>query len=214
MSNRVLAELARPFIATVMLFHEAPSGARSSAGELAAELNRLLDDFERAPESASLHSDEIADASFALCAWADEIVMADRDRQNDWMGQQLQLTRFGAHDGGNQFFNRLEALRPDFHRARWVYALCLSLGFKGRFSRDSASLARHLRDALTDLENQDAVPSGALSPLAYRVAGEFARPTVVGLRHIVARWAAVLAVVFLLLTALLAVFVQRIPAGA
>ena len=127
------------------------------------------------------------------------------------MGQQLQLTRFGAHDGGNQFYARLEALRPDFHRARWIFALCLAFGFRGRFTRDAAKREALLRDALTDIESQDRVPSGALSPTAYRIEGEFARPTVVGLRHILARWGAVLAVVLLVLWAVLFVFVQRIP---
>lgn len=213
MSTRALAELSRPFLATVLLFDEADSAARPSASELARELGQQLDTFEQSAQAAGLHGDEIKEASFALCAWADEVVLGDRDRQNDWMGQQLQLTRFGAHDGGDQFYARLERLRPDFHAARWIYALCLAFGFRGRLGREEAQRAQLLRNALTDIETVDAIPTGALSPLAYRIEGDFVRPTVVGFRHILARWGAVLALVFLAFAAVLAIFVSRVPGG-
>lgn len=214
MSHRVLADLARPFLATVLLFDEADGPARPSVPSLKSDLNRQLDAFEASARSAGVHSDEIADAAFALSVWADEVVMADHDRQNDWMGQQLQLTRFDAHDGGDQFYARLEALRPDFHRARWIFALCLAFGFRGRFKRDLETRDRLLRDALTDLENDEPVPAGELSPAAYAVAGHFSRPTTIGLRHIVARWSVLLILVLLGICGVLFVLVRQIPGGA
>lgn len=211
MSNRVLADLARPFLATVLLFDEAPSPQRASVESLAQTLNARLDELAAAAQQAGVHGDEIADASFALSAWADEIVMADHDRQNDWMGRQLQFTRFAAHDGGDQFYRRLEGLRPDFHKARWIFALCLAFGFRGRLNRDEAGRQTLLRNLLTDLEAQEPAPTGELTPGAYKIAGQFSRPTVIGLRHILARWGALLLVVLLLLCAILFVLVQRIP---
>lgn len=211
MSNRALAELARPFLATVLLFEEAPPTERPSADQLRDELNRLLEDFRRAALDQKLHQDEVDEARFALCAWADEIVMADHDRQSEWFERQLQFATFGVRDGGNQFYTRLEQLRPDFHRARWVYALCLTFGFRGRYGRDGEERKSRLAKALTDLQNQDQVPAGKLSPTAYEIDGEFARPRVTGLRHIVFRCAAVLGVAFLGMTALVSVFAYAVP---
>ena len=141
--------------------------------------------------------------------------MADHDRQNDWMTERLQLTRFGAHDGGDQFYARLDARSTGLPRgARWIFALCLAFGFRGRFTRDAARRESLLRDLLTDLERAEPAPSGELTPAAYEISGRFSRPTVIGLRHILPRWGALLLVVLALVCALLFVLVQRIPGGA
>lgn len=211
MSNRALVDLARPFIATVLLFEESEPAARASASSLQADLNRYITEIRNEAKAQGIHGDEIDEACFALSAWADEIVMADHDRQSDWFEKQLQFTGFGVRDAGSQFYTRLEALRPDFHRARWVFALCLAFGFGGRYARNPEERQKRLRNALNEIENQEETPTGRLSPQAYSISGTFSPPRVVGLRHIAFRWTAVLSLVLLGLTALLAVFVYRVP---
>ncbi len=214
MSNRALADLAMPFLSSVLLFREAPSARRPSASELHRELSDSLAELERQASAEGMHGDEIEEARFALSVWADEIVMADPDRQADWFERQLQFEGFGVRDGGARFYSRMEGLRPDFHRARWVYALCLAFGFGGRYSRDPDERERRLINALRDLADQDEVPRGQLTPGAYSIGGEFARPTLVGLRHIVLRWGAILAVFLLLFSAVHLVFVLRVPGAS
>ncbi|MCC6572567.1 MAG: DotU family type IV/VI secretion system protein [Planctomycetes bacterium] len=100
------------------------------------ELFRELDNGARAND---IPLEDVQQAKYALVAFFDEIVLSSNWAAKDaWQGKPLQLAYFNDFSAGEEFFNKLEALRntrdPRKLDVLEVYFLCLSLGFRGKYA--------------------------------------------------------------------------------
>ncbi|HJV35408.1 DotU family type IV/VI secretion system protein, partial [Geomonas sp.] len=84
-----------------------------------------------------------------------------------WVKERLQQTHFATADAGEEFFERLAALKPEQREVREIYYLCLVLGFTGRFchSADRSHLQQLKESTLRALTGGAELPLGAESPL-------------------------------------------------
>lgn len=96
--------------------------------------------------SAQGYSDEISRMSiYAIIAFVDESILNSKDPVfADWARRPLQEEMFGAHVAGEMFFKNLTDLlnRPDSSEvadALELHALCLMLGYRGKFAFGDAS---------------------------------------------------------------------------
>ncbi len=96
--------------------------------------------------SAQGYSDEITRMSiYAIIAFVDESILNSKDPVfADWARRPLQEEMFGAHVAGEMFFKNLTDLlnRPDSSEvadALELHALCLMLGYRGKFAFGDAS---------------------------------------------------------------------------
>jgi len=126
-----------------------------------ADMDRLLD--EAVAACREHRPEEVQDAAFAACAFADEAVLAsDWPGRTEWMKRPLQRLRFSTANAGEEFYVRLAALcdkasgvlpagdefayddgvgglmgeaggRSCLREVLEVYAACLTLGFTGRY---------------------------------------------------------------------------------
>ena len=74
-----------------------------------ADMDRLL---EQAVAGSRRHRpEEVEDALFAVCAFADEAVLASQwPGRGEWLKQSLQRLHFGTANAGEEFYTRLAAL--------------------------------------------------------------------------------------------------------
>ncbi|MGD9971507.1 MAG: DotU family type IV/VI secretion system protein [Desulfatirhabdiaceae bacterium] len=119
-----------------------------------SDMNRLLD--HAVSKLADMNAGYVADALFAVCAFADETVLdSSWSGRTEWMKEKLQRRRFNTDNAGEEFYHRLDALcnrmteqkmddatffdhlqtPPDqeLRQVLEVYAACLTMGFKGRY---------------------------------------------------------------------------------
>ncbi len=77
-------------------------------------------------------------ALYAWVALTDEVILtSDWPLKNDWLGRPLQLQLFNSFSAGEDFFVKVEQLRPQVATpgkadALTVYYLALAFGFKGK----------------------------------------------------------------------------------
>ncbi|HUG40048.1 MAG TPA: DotU family type IV/VI secretion system protein [Longimicrobiales bacterium] len=92
-------------------------------------------------------------AVHALIAFLDESVLnSTQPMFADWARQPLQEEVFGEHRAGETFFQNLRDLlarddSQDLSDVLEVYALCLELGFRGRYSVGDAGELHYLRES-------------------------------------------------------------------
>lgn len=139
-----------------------------SAAQVKERLDAALAEVELACTAEGVEQADIDDLLFALCAFADEVLLEShwKDRKS-WIGRSLQRTRFDTLNAGEEFFTRLERLLAgkgtpksllgslespgretpqalsSCTPALGVYAVALALGFTGRWfqEKDKAVLA-------------------------------------------------------------------------
>ncbi|MFM8454310.1 MAG: DotU family type IV/VI secretion system protein [Gammaproteobacteria bacterium] len=85
---------------------------------------------------------EINDVQYAIYALIDEKILNGKDEfKSFWAGNSLQLDKYGAHIGGEEFFERLfdieKSTAPDKEHILYIYYLCLDLGFMGRYRHEN-----------------------------------------------------------------------------
>jgi type VI secretion system protein ImpK len=109
-------------------------------------------------------------ALFALIAFIDESVLTSAQSMfAGWTRRSLQEEVFGAHAGGELFFQYLQQLlgRPDSEDVAdvlEVYQLCLLLGFKGRYSVTHGSELQVIVEQVAQKIERARGPAGELSP--------------------------------------------------
>src|SRR6185503_11799786 len=138
--NRLVAA-ANPVLAVVVqirhtLKHPDPAGLRAS-------LRQSVDAFEAAARASGASGEDVAAASFALCALVDESA-GSTPWGAGWAANGLLAERHGEISGSEKFFQRLEecmadpAADPTRRELLEFFYVCLALDFEGRF--------RHLPD--------------------------------------------------------------------
>lgn len=95
-------------------------------------------------------------AMFAIVAYLDETILTQNQPSfADWRRKPLQEEFFGVHIAGEIFFQNLENIlrQPDsLSNADLLelYALCISLGFQGRYSAGGRAELKRITDACMD----------------------------------------------------------------
>ncbi len=94
----------------------------------------LLDKAEDTGREAGFGLTDMAEAKFAVCAWTDEFVLCSNwPGKVEWQNKQLQRAFFNTNNAGIEFYEHLDKLPDADNAVREVYALCLALGFRGRY---------------------------------------------------------------------------------
>lgn len=155
-----------------------------SRGDIAVESaeearNNLKDLFEKAKSMSEEHdfsSMMYADAIFPVVAFVDELFLTSNwAHKKDWKLEPLQRFYFNTTNAGAEFYDRLSVLNkfgPD-RDVREVYALCMGLGFRGKYFRGEDRQryeeikAFNLSLLLPD-ESQHNIDAATLFPFAYR----------------------------------------------
>lgn len=126
--------------------------APKDAETFAANIQKFLDQFERAANRQRYPSEDIYDAKYAFCAAVDEAILNSRMNIREvWERRPLQLTLFGDQLAGEHFFDKLEAARNGgaarIH-ALEVFHMCLLTGFKGRYLLEGPEKLKYLTSQL------------------------------------------------------------------
>lgn len=127
--------------------------------------------------SALGYSDEASKmAIYAMIGFLDESILNSKDPTfADWARRPLQEEMFGGHFAGEYFFRNLTDLlnRPESAEVADVlelHALCLLLGYRGRFAFGDASeihtILQRIRDKITRIRGSYALFRPAETPAA------------------------------------------------
>ncbi|WP_224247254.1 DotU family type IV/VI secretion system protein [Hyalangium gracile] len=132
-------------------------------------LRGVIDEVLRRAAVLGFSHQDAQDMGYALVALMDEIVLNKPEPYRQfWMGNLLQLHYFNETVAGESFFNRVNAIRKDPHRAEVlrVYYLCLLFGFQGRYRIRGGELElMSLIDAVQkDLERAQPFDFDVLAP--------------------------------------------------
>jgi len=130
-----------------------PIGPQANA-DFISKMTQFLDDFSRGARKQGASPDDIDNAKYAFCAAVDEIILRSPYGIRDaWERRPLQLVLFGDQLAGENFYNRLEALRArgSAHlQALEVFHMCLLLGFQGRYILEGSEKLAYLTARLGD----------------------------------------------------------------
>jgi type VI secretion system protein ImpK len=172
MSQQSPTQIAREILAYVCLFRTAPESRRPGATAVRSQLLELLDRMAKTAQAYHMPAADIEEARFAICAFADETLLAsDWGGVDQWRREPLQLVLFRTNKAGNEFYDRLARLAPTQIDAREIYFLCLALGFQGEYVSDPGrrtEVLRHCYEALRAAGHAiDPMAQAQLAPPAY-----------------------------------------------
>ncbi len=114
---------------------------------LRMRLSEVLTEAEEKATAAGAPPEDIKDATFSVVAFLDEAILSSEwAHKSTWMARPLQLDRFQRYDAGEFFFDRVQAVLQQPHRAEVLemYYLCMALGFKGRYQIHGQETLRQL----------------------------------------------------------------------
>lgn len=126
-----------------------PYGLREN---MKAALKASIEDARR----KSFSEEETKLAMFAIVAYLDETILTQNQPAfADWRRKPLQEELFGVHIAGEIFFQNLENIirQPDSlpnADLLEIYALCISLGFQGRYSAGGRAELKRIVDGCMD----------------------------------------------------------------
>jgi len=106
---------------------------------LRRRIDAMLANLDHSAKDTEIDGESVKSAQYAIVAFLDEILLgADWPGYERWSRRPLQLHYFDDVTAGERFYKKLDALRgtkePEKLDALEVYATCLALGFKGKFS--------------------------------------------------------------------------------
>lgn len=135
------------------------------------ELFAELDDSAR---KADRPQESVRNCKYALAAYLDELILSSQlPVKESWLGRPLQLEYFNDFSAGEEFYNKLEALRdglrhnpdPNKREVLEVFYLCLAFGFCGKFADSEGREKRKvLIDKLARELDENRASKQALSP--------------------------------------------------
>lgn len=165
-------------ILTVIIRVRQNRQAVGDANAFRANIQAGLRSAEKDAIKRAYNPDDIRTTTLAVVAFLDESILSSQNPVfSAWHANPLQEEMYGSHIAGETFFDNLEKLlsRPDTHDVAdilEVSALCLLLGYKGRYALSGhdtrpvidAALEkiRRIRGPLTGLSPSWTVPEGAV----------------------------------------------------
>jgi type VI secretion system protein ImpK len=142
----------------------------SDANGFRANIQAGLRSAEKDAIKRAYAPDDIRAATLAVVAFLDESILNSNNPVfSSWHSMPLQEEMFGHHVAGETFFENLEKLlsRPDSHDVADVLevcALCLLMGYKGRYGLSGPDATRPVIDATMDKIRRIRGPLVGLSP--------------------------------------------------
>lgn len=135
--------------------------------EFSGNIQKFLDQFEKAAKKNNFSTEDIFDAKYAFCAAVDEAVLTSKlNIREIWERRPLQLVLFGDQLAGEHFFDKLETARnggANRINALEVFHMCLLIGFKGRYLLEGPEKHKYLTSQLGE---QIAHIKGKAAPFA------------------------------------------------
>lgn len=120
--------------------------------EFSQNIQKFLEQFERAAKKNSFSAEDIFDSKYAFCAAIDEAVLSSQmNIRASWERRPLQLILFGDQLAGEHFFDKLESARNGGAlriNALEVFHMCLLIGFKGRYLLEGPEKRKYLTQQL------------------------------------------------------------------
>lgn len=117
-------------------------------------IKQFLTAFERGATRMKAASSDIYACKYAFCATVDEaVLMSGFKARQSWQRLPLQVQFFGEQLAGEQFFEKLEALRREGAprlQALEVFHMCLLLGFQGKYLLEGSEKLNYLTARLGD----------------------------------------------------------------
>lgn len=178
-AGRLALTLQEAFTATVRL--RANRNIAPDAATFRAHIRGLITAANQEALAAGYDRHLVKLAVHALIAFLDESVLnSPQPMFADWSRQPLQEEVFGEHRAGETFFENLRDLlarddSQDLADVLEVYALCLELGFRGRYSGGDAGELHYLKESARQ-KIERVRGRGALSPLWAPPADETVAP--------------------------------------
>lgn len=155
-------------------------GEGISCDDARKTLISLFDSSEKTAEEYNLASDLYDSAKYPVVAFVDELLLCSTwPEKIQWQKESLQRLYFNTTNAGADFYAKLYELNkfgPD-RDVREVYALCLGLGFRGKYFRGEDRKkyeevkAFNLSLLLPDEASQN-IDSAILFPSAYKNNGK------------------------------------------
>ncbi len=138
-------------------------------------LERLLASSKECAENAGCDKAVYQQALFPVVAFADEqLLCSNWQHKAQWQRNTLQKQYFGTTNGGVEFYQRLSQLSKKGRdiEIREVYALCLGMGFKGKyFSIEDQHQYENIKEfnlsCLLPDQAQRNLETATLFPMAY-----------------------------------------------
>ncbi|HKV24476.1 MAG TPA: DotU family type IV/VI secretion system protein [Candidatus Acidoferrum sp.] len=144
--------------------------AVADANAFRANIQAGLRSAEKDAVKKSYAPDDIRNTTLAVVAFLDESILNSGNPVfSSWHSMPLQEEMFGHHVAGETFFDNLDKLlsRQDSHEVAdvvEVYALCLLMGYRGRYGLSGPESTRPLIDASLDKIRRIRGPLVGLSP--------------------------------------------------
>jgi type VI secretion system protein ImpK len=157
-------------ILTVIVRVRLSRQAVSDANAFRANIQSGLRSAEKDAVKRAYTADDIRTATLAVVAFLDESILSSSNPVfSSWQSMPLQEEMFGHHVAGETFFDNLEKLmsRPDSYDAAdvlEVYAICLLMGYKGRYGLSGPDTTRPLIDSAMEKIRRVRGPLTGLSP--------------------------------------------------
>ena len=174
-----LPDLCAKCFAYTLWLVQAPAAQALDVRTIHQRYDELLREFDAEGRRAGYEVAQVRLAMFALVAFIDELVLtSNHPVKKSWSDQPLQLTYFNENSAGEEFYNRLDAVRkasgPQTADVLESFYLCLSLGFHGRYAGSSRAekQRRSLMEQLAaEIRSRRGAAAASLSPHAIRAVG-------------------------------------------
>ena len=130
--------------------------AATDAGVFRNQMKAAITATESEATSKGYPTEEIRLATFAVVAFLDESILNSNNPVfADWPRMPLQEELFGGHTAGEIFFQCIDRLlarsdSPHLADTLEVFALCLLLGYRGRYSLSGQEGIRAVLEAIAD----------------------------------------------------------------
>jgi type VI secretion system protein ImpK len=130
--------------------------AVTDAGAFRNQLKSAITNAEATSTRAGYTTEDTRLATFAVVAFLDESILTSSNPVfKDWPRMPLQEELFGVHTAGEMFFQCLDRLlaradSPQTADVLEVFALCLALGYRGRYGLGGQEGIRNVVATVTD----------------------------------------------------------------
>ncbi len=142
-----------------------------NAEDVRRSLGERFATMEERARAAGVTPEDIRDAQYPLMALFDELlVQLAWPGQTDWRKKPLQLVHFNENAAGETFFQRVQALLGQPHRAHvlTIYFFAMALGFQGRYALGGAGQLGPLYEAVGAACGQVVAQGDPIGPHAPR----------------------------------------------
>ncbi|HZP01416.1 MAG TPA: DotU family type IV/VI secretion system protein [Terriglobia bacterium] len=142
----------------------------TDAGAFRAQIRTAIESAQSEAVRRGYSPEDSRMAAFAVVAFLDESILNSSNAAfSDWPRMPLQEELFGTHLAGEMFYQVVERLLSrrdsvDVADLLEVYALCLMLGFRGRYSMSGPEALRPMIEAMMEKIHRVRGTSYILSP--------------------------------------------------